>query len=147
MEKSTKVIKTIATPELFEENPDLIGQVELGEEIEIERPLEMVIHPILLLNKDNFEFQTPDMDVVFYTMMYKLYMRMVPLVDTIQDNEFKNLLEVYKHFLTAVVNKCVEDGHIEPVEEDKLQDVFKSYEKRMLDAFEQEVKPEFTENE
>jgi hypothetical protein len=72
MEKSTKVIKTIATPELFEENPDLIGQVELGEEIEIERPLEMVIHPILLLNKDNFEFQTPDMDVVFYTMMYNI---------------------------------------------------------------------------
>lgn len=105
---------------------------------------EKVIHPILIISKENFEFDSPRMDSVFYSVLYKLYMRLIPLAGTFTDEEFPFLMDTFKQFLLSVVQKAVEDGHLEAVTPEELENIMVDFNKR-VEAEIQKIQEEASE--
>jgi hypothetical protein len=145
MENSTT--KVIVTEEFMEENKELLQEFEdlkIGDEIEIESNNELVLHPILLLLKDNFEFTPGNMDVYFFGALYRLLVLMTSIAEKEQNEELNQLLEVYKHFIMSSVQKCSQDGFIEPVLTSELENKFQEYSSKIIEEIQKIKKEEET---
>jgi hypothetical protein len=135
--QETVLSKVAVTKELLEQNPHLMNEgIQEGDEIEVEKLNEKVLHPVLLMSKDNFVFKTPEMDVKFYTAMYHLYLKIFAVIGD-SDSELNDLMMVYKHFLNSVVMNCVEQGFIQPVTPLELTKIMNEYETKLLKDFEE----------
>jgi hypothetical protein len=143
----SNVTKVKVTEEFMEDNKEILQEftdLKVGDEIEIEKNNELVLHPVILLLKDNFEFDTPKMDVYFFGAMYRMYMSVIQLSQGSQNQELETLLPVFKHFIDSILNKCVEDGHIEPVTESGLEEKFNEYSNKILEEIQKFKKEEET---